>query len=181
MIIKDRMCYSQLLELMQEPAFVRSVHKTTFNKPDVPGTGFNGYIEVDVEFEVGSLKEFQRAMERTYASPSDKAKVFWHYLNRLEKEKEPDERAPLCVIQGVMAFEGAECYVLFDSWVKGKISQCPVKANPKGAIVEGNRVVNFTYFNGENKTRQVNANCLFWEPTPLGFVCEGDQPGGKFR
>lgn len=52
MIIKDKMCYARLIQLMQHPGFAKSVDKVTFTKPNIEHQGMAGYIETEVTIEL---------------------------------------------------------------------------------------------------------------------------------
>lgn len=65
MIIKEKMCYIRLLEMIKQPEFVRAVVETSFKRPDIDNEGFNGYVETEVTFHVADLKEFTNAYYST--------------------------------------------------------------------------------------------------------------------
>lgn len=60
MIIKDKMCYARLIQLMQHPGFAKSVDKVTFTKPNIEHQGMAGYIETEVTIELRSNAELLR-------------------------------------------------------------------------------------------------------------------------
>lgn len=81
MIIKDTMCYTLLLELMQDPSFAKSVTKTTFSQPNLDSEGFNGFIETDVEFTVFDIQMFSGALTR--AREALGSEIYWSYRRKL--------------------------------------------------------------------------------------------------
>lgn len=58
MIIKDKLCYSLLLEILLHPQFPYAVSKTEFTKPNFEHEGMAGYIETEATFHVSDLSSF---------------------------------------------------------------------------------------------------------------------------
>lgn len=76
MIIKDKMCYARLVQLMQHPGFAKSVDKVTFTKPNIEHQGMAGYIETDVTIELRSSAELLNMAHVLSGNPSHE-----EYLN----------------------------------------------------------------------------------------------------
>lgn len=63
-------CYSHLLfMLMHGDKFEQAVTSFKSSAPNFTGEGFNGYIEVSVEFEIKNLTVFAELFSAWYDSP----------------------------------------------------------------------------------------------------------------
>lgn len=60
MIVETKMCYTQLIVLMQLKSYCDAVRETTFTKPMVDYEGVIGFIEVKATFEVSDLELFSK-------------------------------------------------------------------------------------------------------------------------
>lgn len=69
MIIKDKLCYSLLLEIFLHPQFHYAVSKTEFTKPKFEHEGMAGYIETEATFHVTDLSSFSAIYNDAFSTP----------------------------------------------------------------------------------------------------------------
>ena len=64
MILKDKICYSKLLWMQQQPDGYQAVHKVTYTSPNVEHEGMLGYVETEVTIDVKELSKLVSIMDR---------------------------------------------------------------------------------------------------------------------
>ena len=64
-------CYSHVLYMqMQGKDFADAIESFSCNRPNLEAEGFNGYIEVEVIFNIRNLQTFSKIWHSWYASPN---------------------------------------------------------------------------------------------------------------
>jgi hypothetical protein len=71
MILEDKMCYSKLLWMQEQPGWSRAISRVSYTTPLVPYEGVAGYIETTVEIEVSDLTALVKIMEAWWSLSND--------------------------------------------------------------------------------------------------------------
>lgn len=77
-----KMCHTHLMSMLFWPEkFQKAIASYTSTAPDFEGEGFNGYMEVEVEFEIRDLEAFAQLYHASYKLPSDRAQWYHNIKN----------------------------------------------------------------------------------------------------
>lgn len=81
MKFKVTLCHSHLMSMLLQPEkFEAAISSYTATSPNIQFEGFNGYMEVHVEFNVKDLTRFSTLYEESRVFPSDRTQ--WYHLIR---------------------------------------------------------------------------------------------------
>jgi hypothetical protein len=73
MKLKTVLCHTHLMSMLLQPEkFQNAITSYTASSPDVANEGFNGYMEVIVEFYVKDLARFTTLYDESRVFPSDR-------------------------------------------------------------------------------------------------------------
>lgn len=74
MKLKTVVCHTHLMSMLLQPEkFQNAITSYTASSPDVANEGFNGYMEVTVEFCIKDLAKFTALYDESRVFPSDRA------------------------------------------------------------------------------------------------------------
>lgn len=78
MQLTDKMCYSKLLWMQQQPNWYRAVHKVTYKAPQVEYEGMAGYVETEVTIDVREISELVSIMNSWYSLTVGERSFFYN-------------------------------------------------------------------------------------------------------